>query len=535
MKDYALWRLRDKPGQRTLSAFAVQPLSRSAPAQAAAPAHLSAWSPAAARAQPPGPACAAHAGAPEQPGHEHGNSARVHAAAEGTHRTEEQPAPAHLAWSPAAASAQPGPARAAHAGAPEQPGLWPGSAGDSSRVHIAVEGTAEQPVPVFGGEPAHGAALDPGAGRSADAVTPAAPVPASREPDQVHEAAAPLPAHEALHSALQGRSGSDEAGVTALIAPASSPEARCAAADGQAEPAAAAQQRPQCPEAEPAQAGAPHAAGQLPARETSALACVGGPAVWDGPAWPGEEPPLERQGRLRTAVRSVSEAAPDGTGVASTGAAAGPLASACGAGPCAERADPRPSSGCSAGSTGDGREDVRSGGSRSARAGTSTSRPNRSSREPIEMGRGGDARVHSCRTGASPGWRAGSPNDAVAGMRPRSARARSLEAAMPGPHDNVAWSSPKPPAGLAVSSRAAADEGADQQARGGGRHGAVQPRPGPNPGAPVGVRTAEQISAAARAAKDILKGPPRSSRDDPAFQQTFWQASRLHFIGSWKA
>ncbi|KAK9844061.1 hypothetical protein WJX81_003182 [Elliptochloris bilobata] len=40
---------------------------------------------------------------------------------------------------------------------------------------------------------------------------------------------------------------------------------------------------------------------------------------------------------------------------------------------------------------------------------------------------------------------------------------------------------------------------------------------------------------AARAAKDILKGPPRSSRDDPAFQATFWQASRLHFIGSWKA
>ena len=64
---------------------------------------------------------------------------------------------------------------------------------------------------------------------------------------------------------------------------------------------------------------------------------------------------------------------------------------------------------------------------------------------------------------------------------------------------------------------------------------AAQPRPNPNPGPPVRTRTAEQISAAARAAKDILKGPPRSSRDDPAFQQTFWQASRLHFIGSWKA
>ncbi len=32
----------------------------------------------------------------------------------------------------------------------------------------------------------------------------------------------------------------------------------------------------------------------------------------------------------------------------------------------------------------------------------------------------------------------------------------------------------------------------------------------------------------------LLKGPPKSSRDDPNFVESFYRASRLHFIGTWK-
>ncbi len=46
---------------------------------------------------------------------------------------------------------------------------------------------------------------------------------------------------------------------------------------------------------------------------------------------------------------------------------------------------------------------------------------------------------------------------------------------------------------------------------------------------------AELYAMKARQRCDLLRGPPRSSRDDPAFQQTYFSASRLHFIGSWKA
>ena len=48
-------------------------------------------------------------------------------------------------------------------------------------------------------------------------------------------------------------------------------------------------------------------------------------------------------------------------------------------------------------------------------------------------------------------------------------------------------------------------------------------------------QAAELYAAKARQRCDLLRGPPRSSRDDPAFQQTYFSASRLHFIGSWKA
>lgn len=52
--------------------------------------------------------------------------------------------------------------------------------------------------------------------------------------------------------------------------------------------------------------------------------------------------------------------------------------------------------------------------------------------------------------------------------------------------------------------------------------------------------TAKQIEAAQRtatqmrAATDVLKGPPKSSADDPGFLDTFFKASRLHFIGTWR-
>lgn len=34
-----------------------------------------------------------------------------------------------------------------------------------------------------------------------------------------------------------------------------------------------------------------------------------------------------------------------------------------------------------------------------------------------------------------------------------------------------------------------------------------------------------------RAECDVLRGAPRSSRDDPQFVETFYKSSRLHFIG----
>ena len=49
------------------------------------------------------------------------------------------------------------------------------------------------------------------------------------------------------------------------------------------------------------------------------------------------------------------------------------------------------------------------------------------------------------------------------------------------------------------------------------------------------LRAAQQIAAQARQRCDMLKGPPRSSREDPDFQANYFAASRLHFIGSWKA
>lgn len=50
----------------------------------------------------------------------------------------------------------------------------------------------------------------------------------------------------------------------------------------------------------------------------------------------------------------------------------------------------------------------------------------------------------------------------------------------------------------------------------------------------MGADLVPQMAAQKRAACDVLKGQPRSSRDDPQFMETFFKASRLHFIGTWK-
>ena len=33
----------------------------------------------------------------------------------------------------------------------------------------------------------------------------------------------------------------------------------------------------------------------------------------------------------------------------------------------------------------------------------------------------------------------------------------------------------------------------------------------------------------------MLKGAPKSSRDNPKFMANYFKSSRLHFIGTWKA
>ncbi|RMZ53657.1 hypothetical protein APUTEX25_003191, partial [Auxenochlorella protothecoides] len=51
---------------------------------------------------------------------------------------------------------------------------------------------------------------------------------------------------------------------------------------------------------------------------------------------------------------------------------------------------------------------------------------------------------------------------------------------------------------------------------------------------PAEMRAAQAEAARLRAACDMLKGAPKSSRDDPNFVESFFSASRLHFIGMWK-
>lgn len=46
------------------------------------------------------------------------------------------------------------------------------------------------------------------------------------------------------------------------------------------------------------------------------------------------------------------------------------------------------------------------------------------------------------------------------------------------------------------------------------------------------LQQAQQVAAKLRADCEVLKGPPRSTRDDPNFMSSFFKASRLHFIGA---
>lgn len=52
--------------------------------------------------------------------------------------------------------------------------------------------------------------------------------------------------------------------------------------------------------------------------------------------------------------------------------------------------------------------------------------------------------------------------------------------------------------------------------------------------APEQIAAAQRTAQAMRAACDVLKGPPKSSADDPKFLETYFRASRLHFIGTWR-
>lgn len=51
----------------------------------------------------------------------------------------------------------------------------------------------------------------------------------------------------------------------------------------------------------------------------------------------------------------------------------------------------------------------------------------------------------------------------------------------------------------------------------------------------ISLAQAQEIAAQLRNECDVLKGPPRSSKDDPNFVESYYRASRLHFIGRWKA
>uniref|UniRef100_A0A383W0I0 DNA polymerase kappa n=1 Tax=Tetradesmus obliquus TaxID=3088 RepID=A0A383W0I0_TETOB len=63
-----------------------------------------------------------------------------------------------------------------------------------------------------------------------------------------------------------------------------------------------------------------------------------------------------------------------------------------------------------------------------------------------------------------------------------------------------------------------------------------QQQPPPQRPPDTSLEAAQAAAASLRASCDMLKGPPRSTADDPqGFVGSFFKSSRLHFIGSWKA
>ncbi|GAB4820844.1 hypothetical protein N2152v2_007890 [Parachlorella kessleri] len=49
------------------------------------------------------------------------------------------------------------------------------------------------------------------------------------------------------------------------------------------------------------------------------------------------------------------------------------------------------------------------------------------------------------------------------------------------------------------------------------------------------MEEAQRLAARMRAECDLLRGAPKSTKDDPNFMESFYKSSRLHFIGTWKA
>ncbi len=515
--EYALWRLRDAPGQRTLAAFAAQPLSRSAPARPAAPAHLPAWAarptsghlavpaggpPSNSPSSAPGPGL----GAPARPGPP-GDAAAGPTGRPGTAGECRQDAEAPqggAAPAPTSALRQEAPGQAGRAALPARPAQLPALVSDSA-----------------GGEAA-ARAVQPGVAQAAQR--------AGHDGMRAEAKAAGASCADACEDGAQARrSGSDDgerdAGVAGGLVPGGLQQAAAGRADDERrqQAAAAPWQSPPLQSvasiiASPGGAAdwrGRAAAAPAAQRRAAGPGAAGGaaPEPWNGPAWPGEasQGPTGSQGAGLWTHGRVEEEERNGSSGGSGGS---------GGSDAAIPDSPRSSGGGAAGTEGSG--GVLDAGSEDAE-------------EKCRVGgadRAGVCSGEEARIAAGPATlgEAGAPlgiNHTI----PASAAAAEVDPATLG--GVGAPSGPDPPDFARVGAAGPAG-GAPQPCSARAGPGPPRPRSGAA-GAGGAPRTAEQISAAARASKDILKGPPRSSRDDPAFQKTFWAASRLHFIGSWKA
>lgn len=477
--DYALWRLRDKPGQRTLAAFSAQPLSRSAPDRPAASAHLPVW--AATGGKPhtpqnpncgPDPVSAAELGGAAPP--EHDAPAPSGAAEQnpsylfGRLGSEGLPLAlsalqaaalvraSSLGMEPDAAAEAAPPARAPGA----QPHAWPSGGGGRGGS---------------GGAGSCGGSVHPATAGSASAVQEAGAGSSDAGPATSRSAVMGEKSQQSGWEAWRGGPGRAEPAPTAGLAVVCGAEAQHRLRDAAAEPS-------------------------------------GAHAAWDGPAWPGEELTLQPCRHACTAAGISSGSADNEAGVNQRGSPGAP------------------------GMAWAGRDDRRAPGG----AGTANPSPRPGSGDAVgaRPDSGGGASAGG-RAEAAGEWAARGVLDSDEACSGQDARA----AAQSDCHQTGAPASSRPALLVAAGSALAEYSKARAAGQAGGRlaSAGLQSDPKtvanskPGSSAAASGRTAEQIAAAARATKDILKGPPRSSRDDPAFQQTFWAASRLHFIGSWKA